>query len=129
MKVTVVKSDGDAVVVEVVVSGILIRKIVPSGTVVAGELDEDVFEKGIEYGLPFDEIITAGDIIPVLTRSLHNAGIWTLEDMKTKGQIVVSALQAAYRIDLGRLVQAAEKYEMNKSVSKPKGKTKKESEA
>lgn len=130
MDVKVIKTEGKAVVVEAVLQGKVERRIVPEGRVSDGVISEQDFESGIDYGLPFDEFICAIDITGQLQVALHNADIWTLEDLYSKGRQAIGALQAVYGVELARIIQAAEKYLKEKPASKPvspqKVKTKKE---
>ena len=119
MKITVVKSDGKATLTEAVISGRVERRIVPSVQVVDGEISEQDFENGIDYGLPFDEIIQPADITGKLTTALHNSDVWTLEDLTNKGQAVQGALQSVYQIERATIIQAAEKYLKETPAPKP----------
>jgi hypothetical protein len=75
------------------------------------DLTDEQIDTGIPYGLPFAEFLKQpGDIVPSIEIALHNNGIWTLQDLRTQAQSVMSALQSVYRIELGKLVLAAEVY-------------------
>lgn len=79
------------------------------------ELTDEQINTGIPYGLPFTEFLKQpGDIVPRIEIALHNNGIWTLQDLHTQAQSVMSALQSVYRIELGKLVLAAEIYSSQK---------------
>ena len=86
----------------------LVRRILPASI---SQPTFKEFQAGISYGLPFDEIVPINpDFGKDLANALHNAGIWTNEDLYTHAQDAVSAIQSACKIDLGKLIQAAEAY-------------------
>ena len=102
----------------------LVRRILPAKN---HEPTLEEFQQGIPYGLPFKEIVQPSeDFSARVEVVLHNAGIWTIDDLRTKGKIVTGALQNIYSIELVRIIQAAELYLSSKPV-KPKS-AKKESE-
>lgn len=103
----------------------LVRRILPAKNH-APTLEE--FQHGIPYGLPFAELIKPSeDFASRVETVLHNAGVWTIDDLHTKGKIVTGALQNIYGVELVRIIQAAEMYLSSKPISKPK-RAKKESE-
>ena len=104
----------------------LVRRILPAKNR-APTLEE--FQQGIPYGLPFAEIVhPSEDFSTRIETVFHNAGIWTIDDLRTRGKIVTGALQNVYSIELVRIIQAAEAYlSSNKPTVKPK-RAKKESE-
>lgn len=97
----------------------LVRRMLPAGK----QPTLENLQAGIPYGLPFAEMVTVPsvDFAENLETSLHNYGIWTIDDLRTKGREVIGALQSTYGIELSRLVILAEAYK----PIKPKG-TKKE---
>lgn len=102
----------------------LVRRMLPS-SILAPSLTQ--FEEGIPYGLPFASLVKPSeDFAANVEKYLHNAGIWTLDDLRTKGKAAVGAFQAAYGIELSRLVQTAEQY---KPVLSKKVKVKENSHA
>ena len=123
---------GEAGLVEILRNGETERFILPM-SVLANivELTEFEIDAGVQYGLPFEKFVTPSEnIIPNMITALHNSGVWTLNDLRTKPNLVIAALQSTYRIDVGRIVQAAETYLQQEHDVKPpvapKTKTKKE---
>lgn len=111
---------GQGGLVEVIRDGAAERFILPdailgtAGTV----LTDDQIDSGIPYGLPFSEFMKPKEFSGALETALHNSGVWTLQDLKAKMQSVVDALQATYRLEAVKIIQAAEVYltnEQNKS--------------
>ena len=123
---------GEAGLVEVIRNGETERVILPMsvlGNTV--ELTDIEIDAGIQYGLPFEEfVILDTDIVSRLTTELHRSGVWTLDDLRKKPNLVIAALQSIYRLNVGRIVQAAETYLQQEHDVKPpvapKVKTKKE---
>ena len=98
----------------------LVRRMLPSSTLAPSQ---EQFEQGVSYGLPFASLVKPSEDLALnVEKYLHNAGIWTLDDLRTKGKAAVGAFQAAYGIELSRLVQLAEQYKpvSSKKVSKVK---------
>jgi hypothetical protein len=126
MQVKIIKSDGKAALVESVTDGMAYRRIVPVHLVNLDETNPSVgkmefsdFGVGIEYGLPFAQFINPGVTALQVETALHNAGIWTLEDLQSKGRQAIGALQSVYSLDLGRILQAAQNYLKEARVEKP----------
>jgi hypothetical protein len=86
----------------------LVRRMLPSSTLAPSQ---EQFEQGVPYGLPFASLVKPSeDLAENVEKYLHNAGIWTLDDLRTKGKAAVGAFQAAYGLELSRLIQIAETY-------------------
>ena len=86
----------------------LARRMLPASILAPTQAQ---FEQGVPYGLPFAELLKPSDDLPAnLETALHNAGIWTLDDLRTKGKQAVGAFQAAYGLELSRLIQIAATY-------------------
>lgn len=66
-------------------------------------IEEDEFEMGIPYGLPFD-ILPQICINPTqISENLHKAGIWTAKDIKNNPKAVQSAILSSCRSFLSEL--------------------------
>lgn len=101
----------------------LVRRMLPASTLAP---TQSQFEQGVPYGLPFAELVhVPDDFATNLETALHNAGIWTLDDLRTKGKPAMGAFQAAYQMELSRLIQVAGTY---KPVSAKPAKAKKKYE-
>lgn len=107
VKVKVIETRGQSALIQCVVDGELVRKIVPRSDVINGEVDEFNLETGIPYGIPWADLITISVTPEDFQRELRNAGIWTFEDLKTKQQLAVGAIQSAIGVHLGTLNNVA----------------------
>lgn len=116
---------GDAGLVEIIRDGEIIRCILPAGLLKGEdvELTDIQIDAGIPYGVPFAEFLQPSPFIASLVeKSLHNAGVWTLEDLRTKPNQVIRVLQAVYGIELTSIIAATEEYlarPHEPTVSKP----------
>lgn len=68
-------------------------------------------EAGIPYGVDFSRMVVLSTTPEDIDREFKRRGIWTIADLRAKSNEAVGAIQAAYRIDLGRVLQAAKLYE------------------
>lgn len=112
MDIKIIKTEGKNAVVEAFLDGTYVRRIIPLNKIIGGVVVlADEFEKGIAYGLPFDEFIRpAEDFANKIDAAFHNAGIWTLEDLRQKSQEGMRALQSVYGLELARIAKAADIY-------------------
>lgn len=111
--VNVIKEIGKTTLIEAVWEGHVLRRIIPTDKVSDGAVLNEDFESGIEYGLPFMELVHKSPPPDIATRiedALHGAGIWTLEDLKSNARIAGGALQAAYGIEVGAIIASGEAY-------------------
>lgn len=108
--VTVIKTDGQSALVQYVNSG-LQRVHVPAYQVVDGKCDKETLDAGIQYGLPFDELVTINVTPQYVAECLHAADIWSLDDIVHKPNAVNAALKRAYGLDLAALLKSAREYE------------------
>lgn len=74
---------------------------------------------GIPYGFDFTELVELKTTPKVLDRELKRRGIWTLDDLRADPAALSSAIQAAYGVTRGTILQKAEEYEkeLRKSLS------------
>ena len=109
---------GQGGLVEVIRDGAAERFILPDAVLAtAGSaLTDDEIDSGIPYGLPFSEFLKPKEFATTLETALHNSGIWTLQDLNAKTQSVVDALQATYRLEAVKVIQAAEVYLTNEQI-------------
>jgi hypothetical protein len=83
------------------------RCTVPADAVKDGAVPAEVLAQGVPYGVPWAQLLTVETTAEHLEAALHGAGLWTLADVQRSPMAAVSALQAAYGVDLGRLLTAA----------------------
>ncbi len=115
MKVKVIQRKGHAALVEWLDgAGSLRRATVPLEAVVNDEVDESDLDMGIEYGLPWAELVTLRVTPERIERELRKHGIWTHADLRARPNVAAAALQAAYAVNLTALRQAAERLEKEK---------------
>ena len=106
--VKVLKAQGASALVEWVADGEAHRAFVPAAKVKAGLVAESVLGKGVPYGIPWRDIkLPALDIAAALEKALHNAGIWTAEDLSKNQRAAHGAVQAALGLHLGAVNQFA----------------------
>jgi hypothetical protein len=128
---------GDAGLVEVVREGEILRCILPIELLANKDegLSDTQLDMGIRYGVPFAEFLQptpTKSFASLIEKSLHNAGVWTLEDLRTKPNQVIRVLQSVYGLELSSIIAATEEHlakphENSKPVVTPKVKnTKKE---
>ena len=109
-KVRVVKSKGESAVVEWVEDGKAFRKFVPLKLIKNQGVEEKELDKCPDYGVPWSKEIKPNLSSEDLEAALHNAGIWTAEDAVRNAGAVIGAINAAYKTDLGAILQAAKKH-------------------
>lgn len=99
-----IKRDREAALVEYVENGEVKRKIIPRSAVNEnGQIDSFELETGIPYGIAWGDYLQLEATPKDIERALHNAGIWTAEDLRTKQQVAIGAIQTALSIHLGTL--------------------------
>ena len=64
----------------------------------------DVLNRGVEFGVPWDEIKLRATP-ESLCANLRNAGVWTLDDLRSKSEVVIGVLQATYGVDYQTLLR------------------------
>lgn len=111
MRVRVISRKGGAVLVEWASPDGLKRVVVPAGSLRDDEVSEEELALGIEYGLPWEELLSLEVTPEAIAAELRRRGIWTLADLRAKPNTAVAALQAAYGVGLAALMQAAERFE------------------
>lgn len=99
-----IKKDKEAALVEYVENGEVKRKIIPRSAVDEnGQIDRFELEAGIPYGIAWADYLQLDSTPKDIERELHKAGIWTADDLRTKQQAAVGAIQTALSIHLGTL--------------------------
>lgn len=102
----IIRVEGQSKVVEYQENGQLKRRILPN--------DSEEIKLGIPYGLPFALLLVEAKVPESMAgrieKELHKAGLWTVEDLQEKPNAVRGAIQAAYAIDVSKLLNLARKY-------------------
>jgi len=111
--VRVIRHTGSVILVSYVEDGAEKRRTVPAPTLDPdGTISEKDLAAGIPYGIPWGKLNLKFTVTLVgLEKSLHNAGVWTLEDLMKHPQAVLGALQDTYRLDYAALLSAASDYQ------------------
>ncbi len=111
VSVKVLQQRGQAALVEYLdPAGTLHRVTIPASEIHDNEVAGVTLAMGIEYGLPWEELLTLRVTPALVARELRRRGIWTQLDLRSRPDIALAALQAAYGIDLAALRIAAERY-------------------
>lgn len=102
--VTVISSQGQASLVEWVDGvGRPRRAFVPTAAIVDSRCVDPA--AGIPYGDAWESVIGTLAVTPdVVADELRRRGLWTKDDARRNPTLVMSALQAAYGLDLARLL-------------------------
>ena len=110
MKVRLIKQSGVASLTEYVSpSGGLCRVCIPTSSISAeGEVPLEEQERGIEWGLPWEELLTIRVTPEQIAAELRRHGIWTAEDLRRSPDRALAALQAAYGVTVQTLLAASE---------------------
>lgn len=77
------------------------------------DVDDNEADRGIPIGPP-DVVDKLGLPEPIATRlhnELHRRRLWTLHDLERRPRDITGALQAAYRVDAQRLMEAYHEWE------------------
>ncbi|NMC34202.1 MAG: hypothetical protein GYA36_17345 [Veillonellaceae bacterium] len=109
--VTVIAYVGDSAIVEWEDSEDLHRCTLPAD-IVKPKMTAEELANGIPYGLPLAEIVTFSASAVEFSRRMHQAGLWTADDIRRNPQRVFRALQAMYAVDVATLMQKIRTYEM-----------------
>ena len=107
---TIREKDGRSLVEYVDRKQMLRRVFVSTSLIVDEKVADTVLAEAIPYGLPWEEAFAvAQKLCTPETRAneLRKAGIWTVEDLRTKSQVVLGALKAGFVVETGQLYQLA----------------------
>lgn len=83
------------------------RCLIPVDTLDGDKVAADVLELGIEYGIPWEQLLTFSLKPADFAKELHRNGIWTAQDVLKHSGAVHGALQAVYGIELAKIYQIA----------------------
>lgn len=110
VRVNVISRHGSAALVEFVEGQAVQRKTVSAGLLDGEKISQDDLDMGVPYGLPWADLFKINVTPKVIEKALHNAGVWTLEDLLGNPRRVIAALQSAYGVDIAALIRAASEY-------------------
>jgi hypothetical protein len=109
--VSVLKRDGDVVLVEWVRDGEAFRGYLPQAMLGDSGVAEDELEAAMPYGIPWADVLTINASVSDLNKRLKNAGLWTAADVQNNPRVVIGAIQAAFDVDLTKVLIAARNFE------------------
>lgn len=110
IEVRTVRTKGKSAIVEWVEDKKVFRKIVPTGKIKDGKIEEEDLKKCPDYGVPWAKEIKLSASSEDLENALHNAGIWTPQDAMKNSGVIIGALNATYKSDLASILRTAKKY-------------------
>lgn len=105
-RVTLVNRKGKSVLVEYVEAGAVHRRYVPIVEVHDGAVENEVLERGIVYGFPWEEIELKFNA-DRFAKEMHDVGIWTIEDALLNPKNLWSALRATLAENLTEILTIA----------------------
>ena len=104
MKVKIVSHQAHSVLVEYFDNGMPKRCVLPAQVMTGEYVSQKELDRGVEFGAPWDEI--GLDATPEkLCANLRNAGVWTVDDLRRKPEVVIGVLQATYGVDYQTLLR------------------------
>jgi hypothetical protein len=114
--VTVIRRTGRSALVEYQTYSGPRRATVPVSAVVNGCVDSDDLRQGVEYGVPWEDVLNIRVTPGELGNALRKAGIWTAADAAANPKAVQSALLTVTTRANG-IIEAARKFEANKETA------------
>jgi len=116
MRVKLVSRKGQAALVEYLEGGALRRCVVPLSLLSDDEVAPEALERGLPYGLPWEELLRLATTPEAVAQELRRRGIWTLADLRACPQAAVGALQSCYGVDRAALLRAAEHFDKERGA-------------
>lgn len=113
IEVKIIQQRGQSVLVEWVDGRLLRRATIPADVIVEGRVGADILEMGIPYGVDWSKLIELDATPKKLDQRLKQVGIWTAEDALKNADRLLGAIQAAYSVDLGKIMSIA-RHELDK---------------
>lgn len=113
ISITAIGREGQAALVQWVdEQGALRRAHIPTTSVMTDAVGQtkalaSELRLGIPYGIPWAQLIKPAVTSERIEQALHDVGIWTVKDLQANTQAAVGALQTAYGVDLGVLLNIA----------------------
>jgi hypothetical protein len=111
--VRVIAAEGKSALVEWADgAGLLRRAFVPRAKLEEDKADPGDLEKGIPYGVPWEEAVDLSNATPeAFADALRRLGVWTLADLEARPKLIRQALFNVTGITLAALHSAAKRYE------------------
>jgi len=112
LPVRVMSITGKSALVEWVDKGGVHRASLPADKV-GEKVDQELLDAAPSYGVPWADLPIKPFTGKELQAALYAAGLWTAEDVMTRPQVVIGALQGLLWLHLGSLVEFAAKHKLN----------------
>ena len=109
IKVKVLKAGLDNAMVEFMLDKVFQRATIPTNFIDDEYVEQAVLEAGIPYGIPWELVELKASPID-LANILRKNDIWTVDDAMRNPNKIISALQAAYGVDLAQILKFAREY-------------------
>lgn len=105
--VTILDSKGASTLVEYLnADGVLCRKYVPSAKVENQLVADEILDRGIPYGFPWEEIVVSFDMAK-FSQEMHNAELWTIEDVLRSPKKLTGVLRKIFEEPFKQVLQTA----------------------
>jgi len=111
IEVKVIRSKGLVALVEWNDADGVQRGIVPTTAINKNRVVRAELKAAIPYGIPWEKLITVSATPRKIAAELRRVGIWTKEDLETRPNQALSAIQAAYGVGLADLLRAVRQHE------------------
>jgi len=107
--VTILSAKGESTLVEYLnIDGVLQRRYVPTKKIVDQFVADEVLERGIPYGFPWDEIVIDFDTSQ-FAREMHNAELWTAEDVLKSPKKLTGVLRKVFEKSFKAILETAQR--------------------
>lgn len=105
--VTILSSKGASTLVEYLnADGVLQRKYVPANKVLEEFVSDEILERGISYGFPWEEIVINFDMSQFAVE-MHNAELWTVEDVLRAPKKLTGVLRKIFEASFKTILETA----------------------
>lgn len=106
IRVTVIETVGESALVQYQTGATVERKYIPIAEIGDKQVLDEVLERGIPYGYPFEDIKLEFDS-EKFASELRKIGVWTADDALRNPQKLWSAMNAAFAENITNILQSA----------------------
>jgi len=114
VKVTVIEQNQKTALVEWKTKTGLRRVIIPASEVKPGGVDEPILDAGIEYGLPWEKLVSISVTPAQLAEALRVNGLWTGDDIARNQSKALGVINSLLCIELSKLLLLVAEHEGGK---------------
>ena len=114
IKVTVIEQNQKTALVEWKAKAGLRRVVIPASEVKSGSVEEMTLEAGIEYGLPWEKLVSISVTPQMLADALRVNGLWTGDDIARNQKVTIGVINSLLAIELSKLLQIAAEFQGGK---------------